>query len=257
LYTDPVVKESDMAEAYLNNKLRIQIDAHQCQLSPAEVRKMQSGLDVLAREVQNFPVSDLHVLVEHNARNTDYNVKTSLFLTGETLVSSDHDARPFTAFERCVANLEKDVHAYKERMGRVPERQKQSKGTRQLLEPTVDPDPAALDAAVRDGDFAAFRAAAYGYEEPLRKRIGRWVERYPEVNARIDKTLKIEDIVEEVFLDAFEGYDQHPKDVRLGDWLERLIDPAIKDLQQHPDEELENVRLARSAEEAELGPEAS
>jgi hypothetical protein len=156
-----------------------------------------------------------------------------------------------------VANLEKDVRAYKERMGRVPERQKQLKGTRQVLEPTVDPDPAALDAAVRAGDYAAFRAAAYGYEEPLRKRIGRWVERYPDVNARIGKTLEIEDIVEEVFLDAFEGYEQRPKEVRLGDWLEGLIDPAVKDLQQHPDEELENVRLARTAEEAELGPEAS
>lgn len=246
-----------MADADLTNNLRIQIDAHQCQLSPAETQKMRDSLGVLAREVENFPVSDLHVLVEHNARNTDYSVKTSLLLTGETLVSSDHDARPYTAFERCVANLEKAVHAYKERMGRVPERQKQNKGTRQVLEPTLDPDPAALDAAVRDGDFAAFRGATYGYEEPLRKRIGRWVERYPQVSARIDKSLKIEDIVEEVFLDAFEAFPHRPQDVRLGEWLESLIDPAIKDLLRHPDEELENIRLARTAEEAEWGPDAS
>jgi len=49
-----------------------------------------------------------------------------------------------------------------------------------------------------------------------------------------------------VFLDAFEGYEQRPKDVRFGDWLVNLIDPAVKEMLRHPDEVLENVSMARS-----------
>src|SRR5262249_18013609 len=162
------------------------------------------ALAALGKLVEHFPVSDLHVLVEHNTRSNDYSVKTSLLLTGDTLVSSDRNTHVYTAYERCVNNLIEGVRAYKQRLGGVAERQKQEKGTRQEVEPSVDPDVAALDAAVRDGDYAAFRRAAYGYEEPVRKRVGRWVERYPEVAARIGKGLEIADVVEEVFLDAFE-----------------------------------------------------
>jgi ribosome-associated translation inhibitor RaiA len=237
-----------------SHNLRIQIDTHQCDVSAAAVARMQDALAALGKLVEHFPVSDLHVLVEHNARSKDYSVKTSLFLTGETLVSSDRNTQVYTAYERCVNNLIEDVRAYKERLGRVPERQKQEKGTRQELEPDLSPDVAALDAAVRDGDYAAFRRAAYGYEEPLRKRIGRWIERYPEVGARIGKGLEIADVVEGVFLNAFEGYGQRPGAVRFGDWLERLIDPAVKTLGKDGGAELENVRLARTALEAEQRP---
>jgi ribosome-associated translation inhibitor RaiA len=236
--------------------LRIQLDAQQCDLSAAVITKMETSMNALRKQVEDFPVSDLHILVGRNGRSNDYSVKTSLVLPGGTLVSSEHSPQIHPAFEKCVHNLLEEVRAYKERMGLVAERQKQEKGTRQEVAPTLDPDLAALEAAVRDGDYAAFRAAAFGYEEPLRKRIGRWVERYPELDAQIDRRLKIADIVEEVFLDAFEGYAKRPREVRFGDWLAHLIDPAIKALAAHTDEELENINLARSARAAEQGPEA-
>ena len=72
--------------------------------------------------------------------------------------------------------------------------------------------------------------------------------------ARIDHGLKIDDVVEAVFLDAFEAYPDRPQGVRFGDWLQGLIDPAIKELLAHPDRELENINLARSARAAEQGP---
>jgi hypothetical protein len=128
---------------------------------------------------------------------------------------------------------------------------KQVKGTHQSLEPTVDPDAAAVDRAVAEGDYSAFRRATFGYEEPLRRRVGRWIERYPALSARIGKGITIDDVVEEVFLDAFEAYGDRPRGNRLGDWLEGLIDPAIKELAAHPDEELENINLARAARAAE------
>jgi len=59
-----------------------------------------------------------------------------------------------------------------------------------------------------------------------------------------------------VFLSAFEGYAKRPADVRFGDWLESHLDPAVKELRAHPDEELENINLARTARAAELGMDA-
>jgi len=240
----------NMASTY---NMRIQLDTHQCRLDQAEVDRMMACLPALGEVVRNFPVADLHVLVEHNGRGKDYAVKTSLVLPGETLVSNEHDAVAHGAFERCLGNLVASVQAYKGRLGNTPERRKQEKGTHQSLQATEAPDGAAVDEAVREGDYARFRTATLGYEEPVRKRVGRWVERYPEVVARIDKGLKIADIEEEVFLQAFEAYEKRPRDMRFGEWLEGLIDPAIKVLLRNGDDELENINLVRAAREAEGG----
>ncbi len=238
------------------NDFAIQIDAHQCSLSQTVTNRMRDASDSLARQVEHFPVASLHVLVERNARANDYSVKTDLFLTGETLVCREQDAQLYTAYERCLEGLAKEVQAYKNRLDQGTERQKTEKGTRQTVEPTSSPDMAAIDAAVRDQDYAAFRTATFAYEESVRKRIGRWVERYPKAEAQIGKGLKIADLVEEVFLDAFEKYARQPVGVRFGEWLEGLIDPAVKELLKNPDAELENIRQARSARAAEEGRES-
>jgi hypothetical protein len=112
--------------------------------------------------------------------------------------------------------------------------------------PAAEPDAAAIGQAVEAADYAAFRRATYEYEEPLRKRIGRWVARYPHMEAQIGTRFSIDDIVESVLLDAFESYTRRPDQVRLGDWLEGLIDPALQRLQRHAGEELENVNAVRS-----------
>jgi len=236
--------------------LRFDIDTHHCQLSDAEVDRLRVDLDTLERQVENFPISDLHVLVEYNNRTTDYSVKTTLILPGARLVASDHDLVMHAAYERCIKVLTDQVRAYKDRLGNVPERQKQEKGTRQDVEPGPDPDLHAITDAVAAGDYPAFRAALIGYEESLRKRVGRWVERYPDMVAQIGRRLEIADIVEEIFLTAFEDYSKRPQGLRISQWLESLIDPAVKTLQTKGDEELENINMARSAVAAEQGPHA-
>ena len=80
-------------------------------------------------------------------------------------------------------------------------------------------------------------------------RIGRWIQRYPEVEGQIGVRFEIADVVEEVFLMAFDQYDRRPKDVRFGDWLEQLIDPSVKLLRDHTEEELENIQFVRSSRE--------
>src|SRR5262245_61499170 len=138
-----------------SGKLQVKIDTHHCQLSPEEVAKFQDGLAALRRMTENFPVADLHVLVSFRTRNYEHSVKTSLILSGATLVASDYDVMALAAAERCVDNLMRKLKDYKDRLGNVPERQKTEKGTRRELQPTADPDPAAIESAVETGDYAA------------------------------------------------------------------------------------------------------
>jgi len=228
-----------------SEKLQVKIDTHHCQLSPEEITKFQDGLAALRRMTENFPVADLHVLVSFRTRNNEYSVKTSLILPGATLVASDHDAMPLAAAERCVDNLMRKLKDYKDRLGNVPERQQTEKGTRRELQPPADPDPAAIESAIQTGDYAAFRDITQGYEEPVRQHVGRWVGRDPAADAAIGTRFTIADVVEEVFLTAFETFDDRPQGLRFGEWVDGLIDPAVKELLRHP-EELESVSLART-----------
>jgi hypothetical protein len=45
---------------------------------------------------------------------------------------------------------------------------------------------------------------------------------------------------------AFEEYDHWPRAVPFCEWRDGLIDGAVQALLRHPDQELENVRLART-----------
>jgi ribosome-associated translation inhibitor RaiA len=226
--------------------LRIEIDAHQCELTPEQIATMHDDLDTLTKMVETFPKAELRVYVEHEGRNNEFVVKTSLLLPGQTLVTSEHNRVLHAAYEQCVDVLVNQVKEYKDRLGQVPERQKSVEGTHNRLEPTVDPDLGAVDSAVLAGDYAAFRTELQGYEEPLRDRVGRWLQRTPEANGAIGRRFTIADVVEEVFLDAFEAYDRRPKESRFGDWLESLIDPAVKELMRHAGDELENISMART-----------
>lgn len=230
--------------------LRIFFDAHHCQPTEQELADLSDALDPLARQVGDFPTADCRVVIEHRPRTNEYAVKLSLLLPGESLVTSDHDQVIHPAFERALASLEDLVKAYKERLGQVEDRRKREAGTVQDVIPDMPLDAAKLDAAVDAGDFAAYRAEVAGYEDALRVRVGRWVERYPAVQGRMGRGLETVDIADAVFLAAFEAHPSRPPGVRYGEWLEGLIDPAVKAFEQHPDEELENVNMARTAADA-------
>jgi hypothetical protein len=140
-----------------------------------------------------------------------------------------------------------NVEAYKARLDNAAERQKIEKGTLHPIQPTRDIDLAAVEEAVAAGDYAAFRAALLPFEDGVQGRAGRWVQRFPEYEARIGKDLKMSDVTEEVFLFAFDQYAKRPEGVPLGEWLTSLIDPAVKALMTHTAAELENINLTRSA----------
>jgi hypothetical protein len=227
--------------------LRVEIDANQFDLSPEDALRLHDGLATLGKLVEDLTVSDLYITLFHHPRGSpEYQVKTALVLPARTLFSSDTDARFHPAFARCVANLVQQVAAYKQARADADQLDKHVKGTYQEVVPSRGPDTERVEAAVCAGDYAQFRKATLPFEESLRKRVGRWVGRYPEAQAKIGTDLAIADVVEAVFLNAFEGYDRRPPKVRFGRWLETLIDGSLKGLLQNPDEELESVSFART-----------
>jgi ribosome-associated translation inhibitor RaiA len=229
-------------------------DVHQYELAAAERRMLEDDVGGLSRQVENFPVADLHVMIEGNARSNDVSVKLTLILPGQTLVTNDHDRVLSAAFERCLGSLTHAVEAYKARLDNQAERNKVEKGTLHDIHPTTDIDLPALDSAVTGGDYAAFRTLTLPFEEAVSGRAGRWVQRYPEFEARIGKDVKMSDVVEEVFLMAFDQYPARPAGVPMGEWLTGLLDPAVKALMTHTEAELENINLTRTALAAQAQP---
>jgi len=222
-------------------------DVHQYDLSDAERGRLEDSVDGLTRMVENFPVADLHIMIEGNARSQDVSVKLTLILPGNTLVTNDRDAVLTVAFDRCLTALTDLVQGYKAKLGGDGERTKLEKGTAHDLFPTQNLDLAAVERAVAAGDYTAFRTAMLPFEDPIQARAGRWVQRFPEYEARIGKDVKMSDVTEEIFLTAFDEYEARPDGLHLSEWLENLIDPSIKALMTQTAAEKENINLARSA----------
>ena len=235
------------------HRMQVVFDVHQYDFPADERDAMLADFDSLSRQVTHFPVADLHVHIQGNRRSNDVSLKLSLILPGQTLVTQDHDQVLPPALERCLIAMADSLQKCKARLGHEGQRQHAEKGTDTDLQPSADLDLAVLDGAVDAGDYSAFREATLAYEEGVRKRAGRWVQRYPAFEAKIGKGISLDDVVEEVFLMAFEGYADRPKDVRMGEWLEHTIDAAVKALAAHPDEELENINLSRAARAADRG----
>ena len=226
--------------------LRIELDTKGCELSAAQIEEMEDDLDTLRVLVEDFPVSDLKITIVHHARSDDYHVKTTLALPGRKLFTGDRNVMVHPAFESCVRKLIKKVRAYKSQMRVGTDASKQAEGTRQMVNPSGEADVNILSIAVDAKDYSAFRHEIDVFEPALTERIGRWVQRYPELLTQLGSAVSVSDIVEEVFLNAFEHFATRSHQVSPGDWLESLIDPSIQALLQSPDEEFERIRFSKS-----------
>lgn len=226
--------------------LRIDLDTKEFELSEAELEKLQRGIDPIRKPVATMPVSDLYITIFHHPRSGRYVVKTSLVLPGDTLFSREEGTDYHPAFERCIASLLRNLVAYKDRLEDVDEQSKLGQGTHHRILPTFIPDLTSIKEAVRDGDYHAFRVATFEYEEALTQCVGRWFFRYPDLEAEVGSRIMIDDVVEAVFLDAFERYESKPHEVGLGQWLESLVDGTTKRFLSRPSEELEDVARART-----------
>jgi ribosome-associated translation inhibitor RaiA len=226
--------------------LRIELDEKGCELSAEQIEKMEATLTTLRKLTEAFPVSTLYVDVVYHHTPQDYHVKTSLVLPGKTLFTGERDRHVQPAFERCVSKLIHKITAYKSQMSRDEEHAKHAAGTYQSVEPNSVFDPEAIENAVKEADYIEFRHLLYPFEESLRKRIGRWIQRKPIVESRLLDEIQISDIVEEVFLMAFERFPNRLRNVPPGDWLEQLIDPSVQAILQSPDEEYANISFVQT-----------
>jgi hypothetical protein len=169
---------------------------------------------------------------------------------GATLFAGDYDRSAVPAFDRCMSSLVRQVSDYKEH----PNRQAEGVAAREktLDEQIIAPeDPAAgpLGRAVEAGDYQRFRNVLIHYEDWLRKRVGRWLQRDANAEARLGRDFSIGDLLEEVYLNAFERFTERPTVVPLHQWLDDLIDPSLKVMLRHPEEERENAAMVRSLRE--------
>lgn len=230
--------------------LRIELDTKNCELSASEVEQLERALNPLREPVKKFPVSNLYVTVEFYPRSHDYRVQTVLRLPGAGLATGDLNKACLPAFERCVRKLLHKVLAYEQDLERDEEHAKRVKGTQHDMTPNREVDINAVREAVAENDYAQFRRQLMMYEELLRKRSGRWIQRYPALEAQLDERFTLADIVEETYLNAFERFDDWSDAVPLGTWLEQLIDPSLRILSRDTFEELENISFARSLYES-------
>lgn len=231
--------------------LRIELDTKGCELSADEIAKMEQALGPLHSVTESFPISDLYVTVTQHGTTGDYHVKTALVLSGQTLFTGERTRDRYGGYQQCLDKLLKKVAAYKDQLANKPEHARIAGGTAQEIVPSQVPDGDAINLALETRDYADFRRALLPYEEPVRKRIGRWIQRYPALNAEIGIRLTLSDVVEDVFLTAFERADQRPLEMHPGEWLENLIDDVIRSIAHDPEGELRNVSMVRSALAAE------
>lgn len=232
--------------------MEVVFDVHEYHLSDAEEQSLRKKLEGLARQVEHFPVAEFRAYVQ-GVRSNQVVVKLTLILPGTTFSVDDYDEQISPAFDRCLNSLIHELEAYKDRLSRKSDTAKLEEGTHQEVMPSMLVDPEAIEEAVSNGDYPAFRTATQMYDDALRMRVGRWIQREPELDELVDKAFAIADVVEEVFLLAFEGYTERPLNVPFGTWLDQLIDPAIKTILQNPDDAMENIALVRTERDAAEG----
>jgi hypothetical protein len=234
--------------------LGVEIKADGCDIPKDELTRMEGSLASLGESVHDFPTAELSVVVHRHERAAWYNVEARLRLNGKSLVTGDWDPYLDCAFQRCLHKLLRKVVAYRAKPDRRAEEEaRRRREVENLNRAVVAPEErvgGALGRVVAAGDYKAFRDAMTGYEDWLRLRVGRWIQRCPEAQKRVGTTLHIGDVVEEVLLNAFERFGRRPVAVRFHEWLDGLIDPSLKAFLRHPAEAGENASFARSLREA-------
>jgi ribosome-associated translation inhibitor RaiA len=234
------------------DRLRVEITTKDCQIPEDERARLQTLLAALGDAVKEVADPSLAVRVIHHPRSAMYHAEFKLTLPGRSLLTGEEDPYLDAALSRGVAKLTRKAEAYKERPDGEAAAERRAALDQDVVAPE-DPDAGPLADAVHAGDYRRFRTALAGYEEWLRKRVGRLVQRHPGAQAQVGKELLLGDVVEEVYLNAFERFTRRPTDVRLSEWLEGLIEPSIRALMRHPEEEREAASLARTVREAPLG----
>ena len=226
--------------------LLAEIDTQECQISQEQRTALQPNLERLGKALSDFPQSNLWLKIIHHSQSNVFHAQAKLKVPGQTINTGERHESLTSAAQRCLEKALQRVESYKANPDReaVKQAEQRSALATNIIAP-VESDGGVIGQAIVANDYRAFRHALLAQEEPLRMRVGRWVQRYPEVQAEVGRTFEIADLVEEVFLLAFDRYANRPVHLSMHDWLDSLIDPAIKAFWTQP-EEREAASFAQS-----------
>jgi len=227
-------------------RLQASLDSKECEI-PAQIRmQIQDWLDDLGRSLQEFTSSELAINVVYHSKSDIFHAEAKVKVPGQTITTGDYEKSIELAVKRCLDKATRRIEAYKTNPNREALEQAERRAKREdAVVSSQEPDLDRLGKAVKAQDYRAFRNAIQLDDEFVRLRVGRWVQRYPEIEQEIGRSFEIGDLVEEVFLIAFERYNERPPHMNLHDWLDALIDPAVK-AYYHDPEEREAVSYAKS-----------
>ena len=227
-------------------RLDADLDAENMTLSETEVSAIETEVDRLRPLVAEFPTKVLHVNLKYNDNSEDYEVRLALVLPGQTFATGGVTQSWHLGLETAVTKLIRRIKHYKEDLEGITDRRHHAQDTDHAVEPTQQIDGNAVTEAVGSGNYGQYRRLMFPFESALRMRIGRWVERYPQVNQMIGDRIAIADIMEEVFMLAFDRHDQWTPGLMYGPWLETLVDPAVEAIANDPEGELQAIGFQRS-----------
>jgi ribosome-associated translation inhibitor RaiA len=235
------------------NHLRVEIRSKRCEVPQDERARMQERLREIGEKVRELPAAQLTLNLIYHPRAQDYHAEAKLKLAGRTFFAGERNDYLDSAFQGCVGRLLAQLDGYGEHPDRAAaERDRQRAARDADIVLPEDPDAGPVANAVHAGNYRAFRTTMAGYEEWLRKRVGRWLQRYPAVEDRVGNDILIGDLIEEVYLRAFEGFAKRPADIRVSEWLDKLIDPSLRELVKNPDAVHQEASLARTVRQAPL-----
>lgn len=224
--------------------------------TPTELERESIAAEVerIQPLVAEFPTQILHTNIQYNSHSEEYEVKLALVLPGQTFATGNVTESWQQGLETSVQKMIRRIEHYKITMSGGMEQAHAAAGTTMEVEPNRRIDGQRVTTAVQQGNFTEFRKAMYPIEASLRDRVGRWIQRYPQIQGMIGDRFTIADIVEETFMLAFDRFgDWHPE-MFFGQWIESLIDPAMKAIAKDPDGELEAIGFLRSWEETQTDP---
>ncbi|KAA1261166.1 hypothetical protein LF1_37110 [Rubripirellula obstinata] len=211
-----------------------------------EQEAIAAECDRIRQLIEEFPTQILHINVEYNSNSEEYEIKLALVLPGQTFATGDVSESWEQSLEKSVQKMIRRIEHYKATMSGEPEQARMAAGTTMEVEPNRRMDGKQVAKAVEQGNYLEFRKAMYPIEESLRERVGRWLQRYPQIQAKIGNRFTIADIVEETFIMAFDNFNDWQPEMLFGQWVETLIDPAMKAIARDPEGELEAISFQQT-----------
>jgi hypothetical protein len=225
--------------------LHVEFETENCDIPSDELTRMEESLEAVGIATEDFPGTSVHIKVIHHPKRGEYHVEGKLALPGQTLRTGSWDRYLDSAFQRTVRKLLSKAQTYREHPDEEAVAEAERRAQLTEVVPPAGRFAEPLSKAVEAHDYRAFRNRLSAFDDWLNRRAGRWVQRFPEAQGRVGRGLLISDLVEEVYLNAFEEYAHRPAHLPLHEWLESLLDPSLKMLMRNLEEETENARLSK------------